>query len=295
MPAGNLVISVIVPVFNQWDLVPVLLECLRRQSLPGDRFEVLLVDNGSASVPAPGGAEPVYAQRLSCSVPGSYAARNHGAARARGKWLVFTDADCRPHPDWLRELSAQSEAPESDGKIFAGAVIIVPRNWDSLNTAELYDTVMGIPQELYVSRGYGVTANLMVPKAVFDRLAGFDVKRFSGGDAEFCRRATASAGISLRYCPGAIVEHPARDSLQALITKVRRIKGGQVAVGPLGRRLQFAFRTFLPPGYACRRALRASSFTWKQRLTVCFVQLRLWLSGIDEVLRLLCGKKPERR
>lgn len=287
-------ISVIVPVYNQWNLIPDLIASLKTQSLPRDRFEVLLVDNGSADIPEPG-AEPGFVRRLSCEVPGSYAARNYGAARARGELLVFTDADCRPRRDWLREIAAAFEAPASGNTIIAGAVTIVPRNAQRLGAAELYDTVMGIPQQEYVGRGYGVTANLAVPKQIFDRLGGFEGRRFSGGDGEFCRRATAKAGVSVQYCPAAIVEHPARDSMEALITKVKRIKGGQVTAGPLGRRVQFALRAFLPPGYACKKALRASSFSWGQRLTVCLVQIRLWLAGMAEVLRLLAGKKPERR
>jgi hypothetical protein len=153
---------------------------------------------------------------------------------------------------------------------------------------------MGIPQALYVSRGYGVTANLAVPKEIFDRLGGFEARRFSGGDAEFCRRATA-VGVSLHYCPKAIVVHPARDNMKTLITKVRRIKGGQLTAGPLGRRAVYAGRTFLPPVRAWVRALRDSSVTWGQRLIVCLVQARLWLAEMAEVLRLVSGKKPERR
>jgi glycosyltransferase involved in cell wall biosynthesis len=287
-------ISVIVPVYNQWDLIPGLVGNLESQSLPRDRFEVLLVDNGSASVPAPDN-EPPFVRRLSCAVPGSYAARNHGVAQARGEWLAFTDADCKPHPDWLRELDAALSAAEPDSRIIAGAVTILPGREERMTPAELYDAMMGIPQELYVRRGYGVTANLAVPKRVFDRLGGFDARRFSGGDAEFCRRAQSAAGIGVHYCARAIVVHPARDSMHTLITKSRRIKGGQLTAGPLRRRALFAIRTFLPPARAWARALRNSSFPPRQRLVACLVQSRLWLAEMAEVLRLLLGKKPERR
>jgi cellulose synthase/poly-beta-1,6-N-acetylglucosamine synthase-like glycosyltransferase len=65
-------ISVIVPVYNQWDLIPDLVRSLESQSLPRDRFEVLLVDNGSASVPAPDN-EPPFLRRLSCAGAGQVA------------------------------------------------------------------------------------------------------------------------------------------------------------------------------------------------------------------------------
>ena len=67
-------------------------------------FEILLVDN-DAGAPPPALALPGNARLLACAAPGSYAARNAGAAEARGAWLVFTDADCRVPPDWLRTLT----------------------------------------------------------------------------------------------------------------------------------------------------------------------------------------------
>jgi glycosyltransferase involved in cell wall biosynthesis len=295
MPASSPLFSIIVPVFNQWDLVPGLLACLKAQSLPREHFEVLLVDNGSDNVPAPDN-EPEFVSRLFCPAPGSYATRNLGAAHARGKLLAFTDADCQPHPEWLREISVLWNSLGSEKVIVAGAITIVPRDKARMNYAELYDTVMGIPQQNYVRRGYGATANLTVAKTVFDQLGGFDARRFSGGDAEFCRRAAAQAGISLHYGADAVVFHPARDSMDALLTKVRRIKGGQVTAGSVYKRVENVFRAFLPPSHACRRALRSRSFTWSQRLTVCLIQMRLWLAGMAEVVRLLVfRRKPERR
>ena len=67
--------SVLVPVYEQWDLVPKLLACLAAQTFPQDRFEVILADNGSPNF-APPAALPVNVRIVSCPQPGSYAARN---------------------------------------------------------------------------------------------------------------------------------------------------------------------------------------------------------------------------
>src|SRR5690606_11370451 len=87
--------------------------------------------------------------------------------------------------------------------------------------------VKGIPQERYVRHGYGATANLGTTRMVLDRVKGFDARRKSGGDADFCRRATGS-GSGLEYLPQAIVDHPARATWLELKTKARRVKGGQI-------------------------------------------------------------------
>lgn len=291
-PASPL-ISVVVPVFNHWLLVPGLLECMRKQALPGNGFELLLVDNGSDTIPRSDDL-PGFARVLVETTPGSYAARNRGVASARGSLLAFTDADCRPSPVWLREL-VDFFKPGVGEVIVAGGITIVPANTATPTDAELYDMVMGIPQAAYVHRGYGVTANLAMPKELFERMGGFDPCRYSGGDAEFCRRASRDFGVGIVYCPPAVVEHPARDTMESLVGKVRRICGGQVAAGPLRRRVLYAIRAFMPPVRAWRRALGADTFTLSRRLTVCRVQARLWLAGMTEVLRLVCGKSPERR
>src|SRR5438093_7478006 len=45
---------------------------------------------------------------------GPATARNTGAVNARGRFLVFTDDDCRPAPSWLHALEARfAETPDS--------------------------------------------------------------------------------------------------------------------------------------------------------------------------------------
>ena len=53
----------------------------------------------------------------------------------------------------------------------------------------------------------------------------FDARLQTGGDVEFCHRATA-AGFRLAYSPAAEVEHPARETTRELMKKVRRIISG---------------------------------------------------------------------
>ena len=285
------VVSVVVPVYRDWDRVPDLLRALRRQSLDGGRFEVLLVDNGSPAIPHLPDM-PFSRRVLRCAEPGSYAARNAGIGAARGAVLAFTDADCRPGRNWLRGGLACLDRAD-DGVIVAGAVRMAARPAGERTAAELYDAVMGLPQARYVRRGYGVTANLLVPRSIVDQVGPFSPGRFSGGDAEFCRRA-GRAGFGVVYCPGAVVQHPARRDFAELAGKARRLKGGQLRAGPLWRRLAWVVRTGLPPVRAWRRALVARDWSWPERLIVCRVQSRLWAVEVLEMLRLLLGGAPRR-
>ena len=285
--------SVIVPVFNDWRLLPDLFACLQKQTIGASGFELILVDNGSDWYPDES-TDPVFAKRVYCATPGSYAARNAGIAQARGDIFAFTDADCRPEPEWLLEGVRCVYGPGQARAIVAGAVVMTSRDPEHPARYELYDLVMGIPQERYVKRGYGVTANLFVPREVCERLGGFDERRFSGGDAEFCRRA-GRIDTPVLYCGAAVVGHPARRTMDELVRKVRRVKGGQITAGPLGRRMLYAVYTFVPPLRVWKEAFSASGFSVAERLTVCAVQLRLWAAEIAELFRRLLGHPPERR
>jgi hypothetical protein len=283
--------SIVVPVYRQWRFVPALLEGLGAQSLEPGRGELLLVNNGPHDAPPP--PLPPYARQLDCAAPGAYAARNAGAAAARGAWLVFTDADCRPEPGWLDALAAAVEAEAAAGPpgLLAGPVRVTSSALRP-NRCEIYDMVRGIPQDRYVARGYAATANLAVPAAVFRRLGGFEPGRFSGGDADFCRRAGA-AGHPLRLVPGATVTHPARADWRALKRKARRIKGGQIAAGPLPRRLAWTLRSLAPP-LGDTAAFLASGHPLGHRLTAVALRFGLWGVELAEVARLLAGGAPER-
>ena len=106
--------SVIVPVYNGADTLPRCLQALQAQTFPVDRFEIIVVDDGStdgsAEVARSFGA-PVVSQLNA----GPAAARNHGAKMARGDVLLFTDADCAPDPDWIERMAGSFEIPEVAG------------------------------------------------------------------------------------------------------------------------------------------------------------------------------------
>lgn len=283
--------SVIVPVYNDWHFIPDLLAALSKQSIGDGAFELLIVDNGSDAIPPL--SLPGFARVLQCLQPGSYAARNEGVRHARGSVLAFTDADCRPCETWLEE-ALRSLNRRGETVILAGGVSVVPRDPDCSNWYELYDVVRGLPQADYVRRGYGITANLFVPSAVFERVGMFDGARYSGGDAEFCLRAGRS-GVGIVYCDRAWVAHPARSQWVDLSGKIRRVKGGQIKHGSYLRRLQFAIRAFLPPVRGWVKITCSKKIAAGQKVQVCWIETRLWLVEMIEVIRLLLGKARVRK
>ena len=283
-------LSVIVPVWRQWDRTGLLLGALRTSgAVDGkDGVEVILADNSGPD--EPGGPPALPGARIvRCPQPGSYAARNAGAAAAAGDWLIFTDADCLPQPGWIAAWRRTIAA--GTGKVLAGPVEMQAGKTPGF--VESYDLLRGIPQERYVARGYAATANLAVEAALFRALGGFDATRFSGGDADFTRRA-AAAGHPVCFASAARVIHPCRTGWTDLIAKSRRIRGGQVLHGPILRRAAWVARGFVPPvDHALRFAQASAPIAVRARAIA--VLAVLWADTILETARLALGRQPERR
>lgn len=154
-------VSVIIPARNAERTLGRTLDCLRGQDL-GGALEVVVVDNGSSDgTRALAVRHPVSARVLDGPGTGPGAARNAGAAAASGPVLAFTDADCFPHPGWLREGLAA---------IAAGRDIVQGRVQPDPGAR-----LRPFDRTVWVSRETGLfeTANLFVRREVFDRVGGF--------------------------------------------------------------------------------------------------------------------------
>jgi glycosyltransferase involved in cell wall biosynthesis len=217
MELNRPLLSVIVPHLNQPGMLEACLSSLDAQSLGRSAFEVLVVDNGSTALP-----EEIIAchpgTRLLCEPePGPGPARNMGVRNAVGPVLAFIDADCRAHPDWLRNaLQALRSAPV--GTILGGDVRIWRNDSDGFTAVEAYEGVFAYRFKLYIERqGFAGTGNLMVRRADFEKIGPFAGIQFAE-DMEWGQRA-CSAGFRFRYAPEMIVFHPARRSLGELYAK----------------------------------------------------------------------------
>ena len=282
---------VVVPVWGQWPLVPGLLAALAAQTLPADRFEA----SSSTTTPAGSGpplACPGDARILPCPRPAP-TPRATPAPPRRG-------ARCSPSPTPTaaptragsrRSAAAAADAPDA---LLAGPVrMTAPAAAEPLR--RLRAACAASPRRATSRRGYAATANLAVPAAVFAALGGFDARRRSGGDAEFCRRA-GRAGHPLRLVPGAAVAHPCPRRLgRSSRVKARRVKGGQVAAGPPAAPHRLA-PAHPDPAAARTRALpRARRTPWPPAARRSPCRFRLWGVELAETARLLAGGAPERR
>jgi GT2 family glycosyltransferase len=210
-------VSVIIPHLNQPQFLCRCLAALNRQTLNRSQFEVIVVDNGSISLPATEVASFKGARLIQETKAGPGPARNRGVSESAGKILAFTDADCVPDPNWL--TVAIRELDTAPRKTILGGDIRILRKHDAQYTAiEAYESIFGFQQKKYIQvAGFAVTANLILQREDFDKAGPFAGIDFAE-DMDFGTRAR-SAGCAFRYVPAMIVFHPARSSLRDLCIK----------------------------------------------------------------------------
>jgi glycosyltransferase involved in cell wall biosynthesis len=210
-------ISVIIPHLNQPNGLESCLASLELQTLGRSNFEVVVVDNGSASLPKNVISRYPQTVFLQERAPGPGLARNRGADAASGDLLAFIDADCRAHPDWLRSaLHAFQTSPKQT--ILGGDVQIWRKSKTVITALEAYESVFAYRFKLYIEEhGFSGTGNLVVRCADFKIIGPFRGIEVAE-DIDWGQRARA-AGYTFVYVPEMIVFHPARESIQELYVK----------------------------------------------------------------------------
>lgn len=190
---------------------------------PDTRWELLVVDNNSTD----GTRETV--ERLASSVKnldvryafeqrqGLSHARNHGVRLAKGEFVLFTDDDVIPEPNWVQTVADSLREYRCD----ACGGYIAPI-WETAPPPWLTDRFYGFlalkpdpsgPRRVSAAEEPPFGANMAFRREVFDRIGLFDVTLgrsgavLAGGEeSDLFRRVLAAGGVVM-YFPEARVHH----------------------------------------------------------------------------------------
>lgn len=200
-------LSILMVALNEARHVPGVMACLKGLRLPaGVTLETVLVDGGSrdgtADVARAAGIDRVVVLP-GASIP---ICRNAAARAATGDWLAYLDADVQVAPDWLE--TALPFLRDTDRALIAWpAAPPEPMTWLQaawqfhwLHKNRRFEDWMGHRVIRHEGFRLATTRNMILHRAVFDAVGGFDESLTTGEDTDFAFRAYV-AGIPVAGVP----------------------------------------------------------------------------------------------
>lgn len=195
-------VSIIIPALNEAKVIGRCLESIAQLDFPRHRFEVIVVDNGSADATlqiAESFRGRISLRTLQRSGVHISALRNLGAGEAQGTILAFLDADCLAPPGWLTDVV---DLVPGGGSGVVGAHYLLPpdsswvgRTWHNYQEAPKSGEVSHVP-----------AGDLAMRREDYLLAGGFDETIQTNEDYELCQRVRA-AGMPVRAFPRIGVVH----------------------------------------------------------------------------------------
>ncbi|MCL2934074.1 MAG: glycosyltransferase [Trichodesmium sp. MAG_R03] len=213
-------VSVVIPIYNGEKDLPGLIKCLQLQTYAANQVEYLLVDNNSSDlsssiIQAAAESKEIMIHPLKESqIQSSYAARNTGIRSANREILAFTDADCRPQPQWLENLIQPFSDPNVG--IVIGEILALPGKSLLEKYADKQEILSQKHTLAHPFCPYGQTANLAIRKQAFIEVGLFRSYLTTGGDADICWRILQETSYQFKFAEKAIVRHRHRSTWKDL-------------------------------------------------------------------------------
>lgn len=210
MLENKIVFSIIIPTYNRPQPLTNCLQSLADLDYPDNRFEVIIVDDGS-KISLKTVVKPLQNQLNLTLIPqanaGPATARNTGAKQAQGKFLAFIDDDCTPANNWLQVLETYLIAHAND--LIGGCIInALSENIYATASQALLDYIYASYQNKTKFPQFFTSNNIALSAENFWAIGGFDTNfpLAAAEDREFCDRLL-SHNYKMRYAPESIVYH----------------------------------------------------------------------------------------
>lgn len=212
-------VSIVVPALNCADDVEGFAAAMNSQTYPADRFEVIVVDNGSSDGTLERAREAGF-KTLLRPERGRTKALNTGIAAAQGDYILTTDLSCRAVPDWIRcivdTFAAYPEAGCVGGEI---KLLRTARNAviDFQERSDYMSPLLALQRTRLPFMPFADGANASFRREVFERIGGFEETFVKAGDVEICYRMFVLTDYKLVFNRAALMYEPGEPSLRALL------------------------------------------------------------------------------
>lgn len=220
--AAAVQVSVVMPTYNRLPVLKRVIDALVQQTHPFDRFEVVIVSDGSTDgtneylreVETPFRVRPVFQQNA-----GPAAARNRGVSEAAGEMILFLDDDVVPVTTFIAEHLAAHRAtrqatdqPHPNEEVVIIGPMLSPADfaltpwikWMHGRLSEQYQAMAAGEWETSPRQFY--TGNASLSRRLFLDHQGFDVSLLRAEDVELAFRL-ADNGVKFHFCQRAVGYH----------------------------------------------------------------------------------------
>lgn len=241
------------------------LKTLENQTFGRDQYELILIENGSEYLRESIASGVMYRHLPEANMP---AARNLGLQIARGKYVLFTDADCVPRRDWIASMVDALETTECagvGGRIERFQPRTVTQRFGS-NIVNGQNSLSYLPA---LHLPYVAGANSGFRRSLLISLGGFDEQLLSGNDVDICYKI-GLAGFDIGLESRSEVLH---DNRSTIISHFRRFSNYA----------KFQVYLFKKYKHISRRAFVLDTYAWR----LIFTSLLLMPIGL---VRLVIGK-----
>jgi len=222
-----LTISVVIAVYNQRSYIEDAIRSVQGQDWPVQ--EIIVVDDGSTDADYRE-LETLYdrVRVIRTENRGVSRARNLGAARTNSSVVTFIDADDVWLPGKLSRQMNYLEQNESVDAVFCESVFWFPtrgddgcETWHAANASKSHQNkpyrIRRLRYiELLCHEHHGHIGTLLIRKAAFTALGGFDERRRYGEDHELYIRASQSFRIDILEYPGMLYRQHAESATHKL-------------------------------------------------------------------------------
>lgn len=225
---SRLSVAIVVTVLNEAATIEKLLTSLMSQSLPAD--EIIIVDGGStdATVALIQHFQKSHTDKISLVIaPGNRSlGRNTGVSRALSELIAFTDAGCQPAANWLAELVEEYSLSKSG--VVAGYYQVADEATPFQMAAAPFFLVM--PDKINPQKFLPATRSMLIEKAIFLEVNGFDEKLSDNEDYAFARKLEGRS-IPISFSQKAVVAWLPPKDLGQFWRTIYRFARGDVQAG----------------------------------------------------------------
>ncbi len=222
-------VVVCVSTYRRPQLLPRLVAALEKQTYPADRFEIVVVDNGS------GDTTPSVLRSLADASPlrlrslvleqnrGPAGARNRAWRTSRAPLVAFTDDDCEPEPEWLESGVALLGWDKSIG-------VVQGRTLVPVDAGSYPWTDWTVFRDIRWPSPWFEGCNLFFRREALEAVGGFDEDIGWYGEETSLGWALLAAGWERAFADDAVVRHDLSERGWRYHMRQRYLEGNMVRI-----------------------------------------------------------------